>query len=91
MDFGHIVYVYFKDVFEKHADTFKELGVNPNLGLGDLYARLEKLPADKKAEIEADIQATYEKRPKLAMVNSDKGITNLHVSSDVIIDACHDS
>ncbi len=85
--FGHIVYVYFKDVFEKHAATFKEIGVNPNMGLGDLYARIEKLPADKKSEIEADIQATYEKRPRLAMVNSDKGITNLHVSSDVIIDA----
>ena len=85
--FGHIVYVYFQDVFDKHADTFKEIGVNPNMGLGDLYARIETLPADKKAEIEADIQACYEKRPPLAMVNSDKGITNLHVSSDVIIDA----
>ncbi|MBU2646827.1 NADP-dependent isocitrate dehydrogenase [bacterium] len=85
--FGHAVYVYFKDVFEKHAATFKELGVNPNMGLGDLYQKIEKLPAAKKAEIEADIKATYEKRPKLAMVNSDKGITNLHVSSDVIIDA----
>ncbi len=85
--FGHAVYVYFKDVFEKHAATFSELGITPNMGLGDLYLKIEKLPADKKAEIEADIQATYEKRPKLAMVNSDKGITNLHVSSDVIIDA----
>ena len=85
--FGHIVYVFFQDVFEKHAGTFKEIGVNPNMGLGDLYARLETLPADKKAEIEADIQACYEKRPPLAMVDSDKGITNLHVSSDVIIDA----
>ncbi|MBU3914788.1 NADP-dependent isocitrate dehydrogenase, partial [bacterium] len=85
--FGHIVSVYFKDVFEKHAATFKEIGVSAKMGLGDLYARIEKLPATKKAEIEADIKATYEKRPKLAMVNSDKGITNLHVSSDVIIDA----
>ncbi|WP_020589966.1 NADP-dependent isocitrate dehydrogenase [Desulfobacter curvatus] len=85
--FGHIVYVYFQEVFEKHAGTFKEIGVNPNMGLGDLYKRLETLPADKKAEIEADIQACYAKRPPLAMVNSDKGITNLHVSSDVIIDA----
>jgi len=85
--FGHAVYVFFKDVFEKHAATFKELGVNPNLGLGDLYLKLAKLPADKKAAIEADIKATFEKRPKLAMVNSDKGITNLHVPSDVIIDA----
>ncbi len=85
--FGHIVYVYFQDVFDKHASTFKEIGVNPNMGLGDLYARLETLPAAKKAEIEADIQACYAKRPPLAMVNSDKGITNLHVSSDVIVDA----
>jgi len=85
--FGHIVYVYFQDVFEKHEGTFKEIGVNPNMGLGDLYTRLDTLPADKKAEIEADIQACYAKRPPLAMVNSDKGITNLHVSSDVIIDA----
>lgn len=85
--FGHIVYVYFQEVFEKHEGTFKEIGVSPNMGLGDLYARLETLPADKKAEIEADIQACYDKRPPLAMVNSDKGITNLHVSSDVIIDA----
>jgi isocitrate dehydrogenase len=84
--FGHCVYTYFKDVFEKNAATFAELGVNPNLGLGDLYAKLEKLPADKKAAVEADIKACYEKRPKLAMVNSDKGITNLHVSSDIIID-----
>lgn len=84
--FGHCVYVYFKDVFEKHAETFKQLGVSPNYGLGDLYSKLESLPADKKAEIEADIQATYEKRPKLAMVNSHKGITNLHVPSDIIID-----
>ncbi len=85
--FGHAVSVYFKDVFEKHADTFAQLGVNPNLGLGDIHALLEKLPAAQKAEIEADIQACYAARPELAMVNSDKGITNLHVSSDVIIDA----
>ena len=85
--FGHFVSVYFKDVFEKHAATFKELGVNPDLGLGDLYAKLGKLPADKKAEIEADIQATYKVQPPLAMVDSDKGITNLHASNDIIIDA----
>jgi len=85
--FGHFVSVYFKDVFEKHAATFKELGVNPDLGLGDLYLKLEKLPAAKKAEIEADIQAVYTKRPPLAMVDSDKGITNLHASNDIIIDA----
>ncbi len=85
--FGHIVSVYFKDVFEKHADTFVELGINPNNGLGDLYARIQHLSEEKRTEIEADIQATYAKRPRLAMVNSDKGITNLHVPSDVIIDA----
>jgi isocitrate dehydrogenase len=85
--FGHFVSVFYKDVFEKHAATFKELGVNPDLGLGDLYAKLKKLPEDKKAEIEADIQAVYAKRPALAMVDSDKGITNLHASNDIIIDA----
>lgn len=85
--FGHVVSVYFKDVFEKHAVVFEELGISPNNGLGDLYAKIQSLPDEKRAEIEADIQATYEKRPKLAMVNSDKGITNLHVPSDIIIDA----
>jgi isocitrate dehydrogenase len=85
--FGHVVTVYFKDVFEKHAATFAELGVDANNGLGDVYAKIAKLPADKKAEIEADIKAVYAKQPALAMVNSDKGITNLHVPSDVIIDA----
>ena len=85
--FGHFVSVFFKDVFEKHAATFKELGVNPDLGLGDLYLKLQKLPEAKRAEIEADIQAVYKKRPPLAMVDSDKGITNLHASNDIIIDA----
>ena len=85
--FGHAVYVYFKDVFEKHAKVFKELGVNPNNGVGDLYAKIATLPKEKRTEIETDIQACYGTRPKLAMVNSDKGITNLHVPSDVIIDA----
>jgi len=85
--FGHFVSVFFEDVFAKHADTFKELGVNPDLGLGDLYVKLAKLPAEKKAEIEADIQAVYAKRPAMAMVDSDKGITNLHASNDIIIDA----
>ena len=85
--FGHFVSVFFKDVFEKHATTFNELDVNPDLGLGDLYLKLQKLPADKRAEIEADIKAVYKKRPALAMVNSDKGITNLHASNDIIIDA----
>ena len=85
--FGHGVKVFFKDVFQKHAATIKELGVDVNNGLGDLIAKIEDLPADKKAEIEADIQACYANGPDLAMVNSDKGITNLHVPSDVIIDA----
>lgn len=85
--FGHAVTVYYKDVFEKYADTFKQLGVNPNNGIGDVYAKIATLPADQKAAIEADLQAVYTQQPRLAMVNSDKGITNLHVPSDVIIDA----
>jgi isocitrate dehydrogenase len=85
--FGHFVSVFYKDVFEKHAATFNELGVNPDLGMGDLYAKISKLPAAKQAEIEADIQAVYAKQPPLAMVDSDKGITNLHASNDIIIDA----
>jgi isocitrate dehydrogenase len=85
--FGVAVRTFFKDVFDKHAAAFKEAGVDPNNGLGDLYAAIKRLPAAKQAEIEADIQACYARRPALAMVNSDKGITNLHVPSDVIIDA----
>jgi isocitrate dehydrogenase len=85
--FGHVVTVFFKDVFEKHAAVLSELGVSATHGLGDLYAKIQNLPAAKREEIEADIQAVYSKRPELAMVNSDKGITNLHVPSDVIIDA----
>jgi len=85
--FGHAVSVFFKDVFEKYAADFKEIGVNPNLGLGDLYKKLAKLPADKRAEIEAAIMAVYPTQPAMAMVDSDKGITNLHASNDVIIDA----
>ena len=85
--FGFAVRTFFKDVFDKHAAAFKEAGVDPNNGLGDLYAAIKKLPAAKQAEIEADIKACYAKRPGLAMVNSDKGITSLHVPSDVIIDA----
>ncbi|MCP4912434.1 MAG: NADP-dependent isocitrate dehydrogenase [Oligoflexia bacterium] len=85
--FGHCVKVFYKDVFTKYAAEFEELGVNANNGLGDVYAKIEKLPADKKSEIEAAIQAVYESRPDIAMVDSDKGITNLHVPSDVIIDA----
>ncbi len=85
--FGHGVTVYFKDVFAKYADTFAKLGVNPKNGLGDVYAKIKALPEEEQIAIEADIQATYADRPRLAMVNSDLGITNLHVPSDVIIDA----
>ena len=85
--FGHAVRVFFEDVFKKHADTFTELGVEENNGLGDVYAKIENLPSDQRAAIEADIEAVYQGRPRLAMVNSDNGITNLHVPSDVIIDA----
>ena len=85
--FGHAVSVFFKDVLEKHAAVIKETGFDPNNGLGDLYARIKTLPEAKRAEIEADISATYGSRAWVAMVNSDKGITNLNVPSDVIIDA----
>ncbi len=85
--FGHAVRAFFKDLVAKHASTLLEIGVNLNNGFGDLIAKLDKLPADKRAEIEADIQAAYASGPALAMVNSDKGITNLHVPSDVIVDA----
>ncbi len=85
--FGHAVSVFFNEVFEKHAATFEKLGVDPDMGLGDLYAKIKSLPDAEREQIEADIQACYKNRPELAMVNSDKGITNLHVSSDVIIDA----
>ena len=79
--------VYYKDVFEKHGETLKKLGVDPDNGLGDLYAKIKALPDDQRKAIEADIQEVYQKRPPMAMVNSDKGITNLHVPSDIIIDA----
>ncbi|HIE64793.1 MAG: NADP-dependent isocitrate dehydrogenase [Nitrospira sp.] len=85
--FGHAVSVYFKDLFEKHGSVLEKLGFNPNNGMGDLYAKIEGLPEDQRKAIEADIQICYKNRPELAMVNSDKGITNLHVPSDVIIDA----
>lgn len=85
--FGHAVKVYFKDLFDKHADLFKDLGVDATNGFGDVLAKIAELPADKRSEVEADIQAVYESQPDLAMVNSHKGITNLHVPSDVIIDA----
>jgi len=85
--FGHCVSVFFSDVFAKHGATLKKLGVDPDNGLGDMLTRIETLPEAEKAAIKADIQAEYAKRPGLAMVNSDKGITNLHVPSDVIVDA----
>lgn len=85
--FGEAVKVYFKPVFEKHSATFKELGVDPRNGLGDIYAKIKTLPAAKQGEIESDIKACYSRGPQLAMVDSSKGITNLHVPSDVIVDA----
>jgi isocitrate dehydrogenase len=85
--FGHCVSVYYKDALEKHADALKSVGANPNYGLGDVLAKLDRLPADKKAEIEADIQAVYKNQPDLAIVDSRKGITNLHVPNDIIVDA----
>ena len=85
--FGHAVTVYYKDVFEKYGETLKKLGVDPDNGLGDLYAKIKSLPDDQRKAIESDIQEVYKKRPPMAMVNSDKGITNLHVPSDIIIDA----
>ncbi|APZ94974.1 NADP-dependent isocitrate dehydrogenase [Fuerstiella marisgermanici] len=85
--FGHAVSVFFADVLTKHASELEQIGFDPNNGIGDLYAKLDELPADKQTEIKADLDACYAKQPKLAMVNSDKGITNLHVPSDVIIDA----
>ena len=85
--FGHCVSVFFEEAFEKHAATFKEIGVNPNNGLGDVYTKIKGLPEDKQKEIEADIKACLDNGPEMAMVDSDKGITNLHVPSDIIIDA----
>jgi len=85
--FGHVVKVFFKDLIAKHAAVIKDLGVDFNNGFGDLIAKINSLPADKKAEIEADIRKALAEGPALAMVNSDKGITNLHVPSDVIVDA----
>jgi len=85
--FGHCVAVFYKEVFEKHTALIEELGVNVNNGLGDLYTKLQSLPESQKAEIEADIEAVYQTHPKLAMVDSSKGITNLHVPNNVIVDA----
>ena len=85
--FGHIVAEFYKSTLTKHADVLAEAGFNPNNGIGDLYARIQSLPEAKQAEIKADIEAEYAQRPAMAMVNSDKGITNLHVPSDIIVDA----
>lgn len=85
--FGHCVAVYYKEALEKHAETLKAIGANVNNGIADVLEKLNKLPADKKAEIEADINAVYDKRPPLAMVDSRRGITNLHVPNDIIVDA----
>jgi isocitrate dehydrogenase len=85
--FGHAVRVFYKDVFEKYGDLFDEIGVDANNGVGDVYTKIADLPAAQQDEIRADIEAVYANRPAMAMVNSDKGITNLHVPSDVIIDA----
>ncbi|MCX5759997.1 MAG: NADP-dependent isocitrate dehydrogenase, partial [Gemmatimonadetes bacterium] len=85
--FAQAVTVFYKAVFDKHAATFAQLGVNPSYGLGDIYAKIQGLSAGQRAEIEADIAAVYATRPALAMVDSDKGITNLHVPSDIIVDA----
>lgn len=85
--FGHAVEVYYQEVFAKHGDTFAKLGVNTNNGIGDVYAKIQGLPEGERSAIEADLQAVYHTRPALSMVDSDKGITNLHVPSDVIIDA----
>lgn len=85
--FGYAVKAFFKDVFDKYADTFESLGVDVNNGLGDVYAKIAQLPASERAEIEEAIAAVYHTQPELAMVDSDRGITNLHVPSDVIVDA----
>ena len=85
--FGVAVSVYFKDVFDKHEDTFSKLGINTNNGLGDVFSKISTLPAEKQSEIEADIKAVLDSKADIAMVDSDRGITNLHVPSDVIVDA----
>jgi isocitrate dehydrogenase len=85
--FGHAVSVYYRDVFAKYATTFQQLGVDPDNGIGDVYTKIQSLPDEEREQIEADISATYKSRAPLAMVDSDRGITNLHVPSDVIVDA----
>ena len=85
--FGHAVTVFYKEVFEKHAETFKKLGVEPNNGLGNVLNHIKTLPRSLREEIEEDIHDCYDNRPELAMVDSVKGISNLHVPSDIIVDA----
>ncbi len=85
--FGHAVSVYYQDVFDQYSELFEQLGITPNNGIGDVYAKIQSLPEDTQEEIKQAIEACYQKRPQLAMVDSDKGITNLHVPSNVIIDA----
>ncbi len=85
--FGYAVKVFYTDVFKKHAETFEQLGIDANNGIGDVYSKISRLSSDKQAEIEADLAAVFANRPELAMVDSDKGITNLHIPSDVIVDA----
>ena len=85
--FGHAVKVFYQDVFAKHGATFDQLGVDANNGIGDVYAKIGRLSAEKKLKLKQILHAVYATRPELAMVDSDKGITNLHVPSDVIIDA----
>lgn len=85
--FGHVVSEFYKPVLSKYADVLKQVGFNPNNGIGNLYSQIEQLPEDQQQAIKDDIEALYKERPALAMVNSDKGITNLHVPSDVIVDA----
>ena len=85
--FGHLISVYYEDVFKKHGDALAEVGVDPDNGVAELLTKIQDLPEAKRAEIEADVQAVYDSRPELYMVNSNRGITNLHVPSDTIIDA----
>ena len=85
--FGHAVSIYYSELFEKHSELFEELGINPNNGLGDVNAKIQNLPQEQQDQIKQDIEGIYQNRPELAMVDSDKGITNLHVPNNVIIDA----
>ena len=85
--FGHAVSIYYSELFEKHSELFEELGINPNNGLGDVNAKIQNLPQEQQDQIRQDIEGIYQNRPELAMVDSDKGITNLHVPNNVIIDA----